>query len=65
MQTYAETAMWDEAANLRTVDREVHEQLTGRERSRVIGEVVARHGVNGALWGSEAPRLRIEYDAAA
>lgn len=55
--------MWDETHNLRMVDLEVRESLNGPERNWVIGQLVARHGVNGALWGDTRARLRIEYDA--
>jgi hypothetical protein len=55
--------MGDETHNLRTVDLEVREQLNGSEKNWVIGQLVARHGVSGALWASALPRLRIEYDA--
>jgi hypothetical protein len=55
--------MWDEIQNLRSVDLEVREQLNPRERSWVIGRLVARSGVNGALWRGAQPRVSIEYDA--
>jgi hypothetical protein len=55
--------MGDETHNLRTVDLEVREQLNGSEKNWVIGRLVARQGVSGALWANAQPRLRIEYDA--
>lgn len=55
--------MWDEIQNLRSVDLEVREQLNAAARSWVIGRLVARSGVNGALWRGAEPRVSIEYDA--
>lgn len=55
--------MWDEIQNLRRVDLEVREQLNPRERNWVIGRLVARSGVSGALWRGVEPRVSIEYDA--
>jgi len=55
--------MWDEIRNLRRVDLEVREVLNAPERNWVIGWLVARRGVNGALWRGAQPRVSIEYDA--
>ena len=56
--------MWDETQNLRTAELVVREQLNGLEKSWVIGRLVSRSGVNGALWRGEGGlRLSVEYDA--
>ena len=52
--------MWDAIQNLRSVDLEVREQLNP-PNDWVIGRLVARSGVNGALWRGAQPRGRIEY----
>ena len=55
---------WDELQNLRTADLEVRERLNGLERNWVIGMLVSRNGVSGALWrGENGFRLSVEYDA--
>jgi hypothetical protein len=53
--TRSERAMWDEIQNLRRLDLEVREQLNVPERDWVIGRLVARSGVNGALWRGAQP----------
>jgi hypothetical protein len=45
------------------VDLEVREQLNIPERDWVIGRLLGRSGVNGALWRGAQPRVSIEYDA--
>ncbi len=56
--------MWDETQNLRTAELVVREQLNGLEKIWVIGRLVSRSGVNGALWGGQGGLgLRVEYDA--
>ena len=56
--------VWDELQNLRTADLDVRERLNGLEKNWVIGMLVSRTGVNGALWrGENGFRLSVEYDA--
>jgi hypothetical protein len=56
--------VWDELQNLRTAELEVRDRLNGPEKNWVIGMLVARPGVNGALWrGANGLRLSVEYDA--
>ena len=56
--------VWDELQNLRTADLEVRERLNDPEKNWVLGLLVSRAGVNGALWrGGDALRLSVEYDA--
>ena len=55
--------MWDEIRNLRRVDLDVREVLNAPERNWVIGRLVARSGVNGAVWRGAQPCVSIEYDA--
>jgi hypothetical protein len=55
--------MWDEIQNLRRVVLDVREILNAPERNWVIGRLLARSGVTGALWRAAQPRVSIEYDA--
>ncbi len=56
--------LWDELQNLRTAELTVRERLNDPERKWVIGRLIARNGVNGALWrGSNGLRLSVQYDA--
>lgn len=56
--------MWDEAQNLRTADLDVRERLNDLEKGWLIGRLVSRNGVNGAIWrGENGLRLSVEYDA--
>jgi hypothetical protein len=55
---------WDGLQDLRAAHVDVRERLNDSEKNWVLGLLVSRSGVNGALWrGENGLRLSVEYDA--
>jgi len=54
----------DSRGNMKTAELDVRDHLNGLEREWVIGRLISRGGVRGALYqGDDAHRLVVEYDA--